>query len=59
MYLAEFKNILIKYLPSPITNELITALMDLFSCERDLAFHNRVEDNLFIPAVTMLEKEVK
>lgn len=59
MYLAEFKGILIKYYPSQITNDLITALMDLFSCEKDLAFHNRIEDNLFIPAVTLLEKNLK
>lgn len=59
MYLAEFKSILIKYYPSQVTNELITALMDLFSCEEDLAFHNRVEDNLFIPAVTLLEESLK
>lgn len=55
--LAELKNIIIKYYPGDNTNELNAVLFDIFSCEQDLASHNRVEDALFVPAIVELEKE--
>ena len=31
-------------------------LFDIFTCERDLASHNDIEDRLFIPAIKRLEE---
>lgn len=56
--LTEFKNILIKYYPARSSNEINAVLFDIFNCEGDLASHNAVEDNLFIPAVLKLENEI-
>ena len=55
--LTELKNILIRYYPGSGSNELNSALFDIFSCERDLASHNRIEDHLFVPAVVELERK--
>lgn len=52
--LRELKNIIIKYYPSGGTNELNGVLFDIFTCERELASHNAVEDQIFIPAVERL-----
>ena len=58
--LTELKNIIIKYFPAHGDNQLLNAtLFDIFSCEDDLASHNKVEDLLFVPAIMELEKEVK
>jgi regulator of cell morphogenesis and NO signaling len=57
MRLAEFKNILIKYYPAQSTNEINSVLFDIFNCEQDLAFHNTVEDCLFLPAIEKLENK--
>lgn len=47
----------IKYYPANGDNRLLNAtLFDIFSCEEDLASHNRVEDYLFVPAIMELEK---
>lgn len=55
--LTELKNIIIKYYPAGVDNQLLNAtLFDIFSCEEDLASHNRVEDFLFVPAIMELEK---
>lgn len=55
--LTELKNIIIKYYPANGDNQLLNAtLFDIFSCEEDLASHNRVEDYLFVPAFMELEK---
>lgn len=52
--LRELKNIIIKYYPSGSTNELNGVLFDIFTCEQELASHNAVEDEIFIPAVERL-----
>lgn len=52
--LRELKNIIIKYYPAGGTNELNGVLFDIFTCERELASHNAVEDEIFIPAVERL-----
>ena len=44
--LAELKRIIIRYYPSGSTNELNGVLFDIFTCERDLASHNDIEDRL-------------
>lgn len=54
--LAELKNTIIKYYPSPTSNDLLnSALFDIFTCENDLSMHCKIEDNLFVPAVRRLE----
>lgn len=55
--LHELKNIIIKYYPAGGTNELNGVLFDIFTCERELASHNAVEDEIFIPAVERLAAE--
>lgn len=55
--LAELKNILIKYYPGPSSNLLNSVLFDIFSCEKDLASHCRLEDELFTPAILEIEKQ--
>ena len=60
MRLIELKNIIIKYYPTKEDNQLLlSALFDIFSCEEDLASHNRVEDYLFVPAIRELERKAK
>ncbi|MDR1865227.1 MAG: hemerythrin domain-containing protein [Bacteroidales bacterium] len=53
--LTEFKQIIIRYYPSKSTNEINSVLFDIFDCEHDLAFHNSVEDRLFVPAIMEIE----
>lgn len=54
--LSELKNIMIKYYPAKSTNELNNALYDIFSCERDLAAHNNIEDHLLVPTMREFEQ---
>ncbi|MFI3286735.1 MAG: hemerythrin domain-containing protein [Rikenellaceae bacterium] len=53
--LSELKNILIKYCPVKTTYALNNVLYDIFSCERDLASHNCIEDYLLVPAMKEFE----
>ncbi len=55
--LTELKKILIQYYPSADSYEINGVLFDLFTCEEDLAMHNFVEDQLFVPVVKELETE--
>ena len=57
--LTELKNIIIKYYPASSSNELNSVLFDIFSCEHDLASHNHIEDHLFVPVITELERKTK
>lgn len=55
--LNELKNIIIKYYPSDgCNNQLNAVLFDIFSCERELQSHCKIEDYLFVPAVKNLVK---
>lgn len=54
--LTELKNIIIKYYPSPSTNELSSVLFEIFACESDLLSHSEIEDYLLIPAIRHLEE---
>ncbi len=56
--LTELKNIIIKYYPEGATNELSGVLFDIFTCEKELASHNAVEDKIYIPAVKHLSSTV-
>lgn len=59
--LQELKNIIIKYLPDDgLTNSKLTAcLYDLYNNEEWLKNHSNVEDEIFIPAIRILEQKVK
>lgn len=59
--LKELKNIIIKYLPSDElhNNQLTATLYDIYNNEDWLMQHSNVEDNIFIPAVRLLEKKSK
>ena len=58
--LKELKNIIIKYYPETGNNNLLNAvLFDIFNCEQDLASHCQVEDFLFVPAVTQMERKLR
>lgn len=58
--LKELKNIIIKYYPEKVNNNLLNAvLFDIFNCEQDLASHCQVEDCMFVPAVEQMERRLK
>ena len=57
--LQEPKNIIIKYYAPTEQAELLhSALYDIFTCEKDLRMHCQVEDDIFVPAVQILENQV-
>ena len=57
--LQELKNIIIKYYAPTEQAELLhSALYDIFTCEKDLRMHCQVEDDIFVPAVQILENQV-
>lgn len=58
--LKELKNIIIKYYPEKVNNNLLNAvLFDIFNCEQDLASHCQVEDYMFVPAVAQMERSLR
>lgn len=57
--LQELKNIIIKYYAPTEQAELLNnVLYDIFTCEKDLRIHCLVEDDIFVPAVEILEEKV-
>ena len=57
--LQELKNIIIKYYAPTEQAELLNnVLFDIFTCELDLRIHCQVEDDIFVPAVQILEEKV-
>lgn len=55
--LYDLKNIIIKYLPSPINPEGYSSiLVKLFKLENDINEHSRIEEKVIIPKVTEMEK---
>ena len=61
MKLRELKSIIIKYLPSDsLHNNLLTAtLYDIYNNEEWLRQHAQVEDYIFVPAISRLERQMK
>jgi regulator of cell morphogenesis and NO signaling len=57
--LRELKSIIIKYLPSdPMRNNMLTAtLYDIYNLEEWLRLHANVEEQIFEPAIKLLEKQ--
>lgn len=57
--LQELKNIIIKYYAPTEQAELLNnVLYDIFTCEKDLRIHCQVEDDIFVPAIEILEEKV-
>lgn len=57
--IQDLKNIIIKYYPdNDNVNIINTVLYDIFSCEADLKIHCAIEDNIFVPTVDRLEKQI-
>ncbi|MDR0982717.1 MAG: helix-turn-helix transcriptional regulator [Culturomica sp.] len=57
--MSDLKNTIIKYYPSHLNpNQINSVLFDIFSCEKDLTLHCKVEDLIFIPAIRQLEEEM-
>jgi len=57
--LQELKSLIIKYYNAADATELLNnVLIDIFSCEEDLRQHCHVEDDLFVPAVELLEERI-
>lgn len=57
--LQELKNIIIKYYAPTEQAELLNkVLYDIFTCETDLRIHCQVEDDIFVPAVEILEEKI-
>lgn len=57
--LSDLKNLLIKYFPPSADRFLrIRIINELFDLEQDLANHARLEDQVLIPVVEQLEKQI-
>lgn len=58
--LTELKNIIVKYYPAKTNNNLLNSvLFDIYSCEKDLSSHCRVEDYLFVPLIVEFENKIR
>ena len=58
--LFDLKNLIIKYLePNYNDKDCNEFLFELFQFERDLTDHARIEDNILVPKVMAIEKELK
>lgn len=58
--LTELKNIIVKYYPAKTNNNLLNSvLFDIYSCEKDLCSHCKVEDYMFVPLITEFEKKIQ
>ncbi|MBO4612137.1 MAG: helix-turn-helix transcriptional regulator [Bacteroidaceae bacterium] len=57
----ELKNIIIKYLPHDglANNQLTATLFDIYNNEEWLSNHSNVEEVLFVPAIRILEQQLK
>ncbi len=57
--LFDLKNIIIKYLPPPKNPELCyQVIVLLFNLEKDMNDHSRIEEKVFVPKVSMMEKVI-
>lgn len=57
--LKELKDIIVRYYPENSNDLLTSALFDIITCEQDLSAHCMAEDDLFIPAVSILENKIE
>lgn len=62
--LNELKDIIIRYCPKKLRENvnsylLNEVLLDIIRCEQDLAMHCMIEDKLFVPAVRLIEQQLR
>ncbi len=57
--LKELKDIIIRYYPEKNNYLLNAVLLEIIFCEQDLTSHCKVEDRLFVPAVKLVEQQLK
>lgn len=57
--LKELKDVIIRCYPERNNYLLNAALLEIISCEQDLTSHCLIEDNLFVPAVKLVEQQLK
>lgn len=58
--LLDLKNLIIKYLPEPLDNQTYNAILfELFSLEKDLNDHARIEDKVLVPKVKLMEEHLQ
>ncbi len=58
--LFDLKNIIIKYLPSPVESKKFNIILhELFELEKDLNNHGHIEDLILIPIVERMEAELE
>lgn len=57
--LKELKDIIIRYYPEKNNYLLNAVLLDIILCEQDLTSHCMIEDKLFVPAVKIIEQQLK
>ena len=57
--LKELKDIIIRYYPEKNNYQLNQVLIDIILSEQDLTSHCMIEDELFVPAVKLIEQQLK
>ncbi len=57
--LKELKDIIIRYYPEKNNYQLNQVLLEIILSEQDLTSHCMIEDKLFIPAVKLIEQQLK
>ena len=58
--LSDLKNLIIKFLPPVLCKELCQKLLvELYRLEIDLENHSRIEENVLVPKVKLLEKYIQ
>lgn len=57
--LKELKDVIIRYYPEKNNYQLNAVLIDILLCEMDLTSHCMIEDELFVPAVKLIEQQLK
>ena len=57
--LKELKDVIIRCYPEKNNYPLNAALLEIISCEQDLTQHCMIEDRLFVPAVKLIEQQLR
>ena len=57
--LKELKDIIIRYYPEKNNYQLNQVLLEIILSEQDLTSHCMIEDKLFVPAVKLIEEQLK
>lgn len=54
--LSEMKNIILRYYTTSMPYRMYDVLVDIFNCEDDLKLHARIEDEMLVPLIELLER---